>query len=37
VRNGRIVLSGSPAEISGTTMIDDAYFGFTTDPPGIGA
>jgi branched-chain amino acid transport system ATP-binding protein len=30
VRNGRIVLSGSPAEISGTTMIDDAYFGFTT-------
>jgi branched-chain amino acid transport system ATP-binding protein len=28
VRNGRIVLSGSPTEIGGTTMIDDAYFGF---------
>jgi branched-chain amino acid transport system ATP-binding protein len=33
VRNGRIVLSGSPAEIGGTTLIDDAYFGFTADAP----
>jgi branched-chain amino acid transport system ATP-binding protein len=36
VRSGRIVLSGSPQEISGTTMIDDAYFGFTTETPAIG-
>jgi branched-chain amino acid transport system ATP-binding protein len=36
VRSGRIVLSGSPEEIGGTTMIDDAYFGFTTETPAIG-
>ena len=29
VRNGRIVLSGTPAEIGSSSMIDDAYFGFT--------
>lgn len=30
VRNGRIVLSGAPAEIGDTAVIDDAYFGFGT-------
>jgi branched-chain amino acid transport system ATP-binding protein len=28
VRNGRIVLSGTPSELAGTDAIDDAYFGF---------
>jgi branched-chain amino acid transport system ATP-binding protein len=28
VRNGSIVLSGSPNELGGTNVIDDAYFGF---------
>jgi branched-chain amino acid transport system ATP-binding protein len=28
IRNGRIVLSRSPAEIGASTAIDEAYFGF---------
>ena len=28
VRSGRVVLSGTPAEIGGNDAIDDAYFGF---------
>ncbi len=37
IRSGRIVLSGSPAEIGNSSMIDDAYFGFGTDAPTVAA
>lgn len=33
VRSGRIVLSGTQAEIGGSDVIDDAYFGFENGTP----
>ncbi len=33
VRNGRIVLSGTPGEIGSSSVIDDAYFGFSDAAP----